>query len=71
MDDSMSLFNFKAWLGLVFLVLVLASGLFIPAGTFDYWQAWVFLSVFTLAPSLWSRHWIIALPGRRWARQGC
>jgi protein-S-isoprenylcysteine O-methyltransferase Ste14 len=47
----MSLFKFKAWLGLVFLVLVLASGLFIPAGTFDYWQAWVFLSVFTLATS--------------------
>lgn len=31
--------------GLVFLGLVL----FLPAGTFDYWQAWVFIAVFTIA----------------------
>lgn len=32
--------------------------LFVPAGTFDYWQAWVFLAVFiavTLVPSLYLR----------------
>lgn len=32
--------------GLVFLILVLAVALYLPAGTFEYWQAWVFLAVF-------------------------
>lgn len=39
-------------LGLVFFALVL----FLPAGTFHYWQAWVFVAVFsvsTLVPSLY------------------
>jgi protein-S-isoprenylcysteine O-methyltransferase Ste14 len=39
-------------LGLVFFVAVL----FWPAGTFDYWQAWVFLAVFiatTIVPSIY------------------
>jgi protein-S-isoprenylcysteine O-methyltransferase Ste14 len=39
-------------LGLVFFVAVL----FWPAGTFDYWQAWVFLAVFiatTILPSIY------------------
>jgi protein-S-isoprenylcysteine O-methyltransferase Ste14 len=35
----------KALSGLLFLLLVLAALLFIPAGTLDYWQAWVFLAV--------------------------
>ncbi|BBY05173.1 methyltransferase family protein [Mycobacterium noviomagense] len=30
-------------------LLVLGLLLFVPAGTFDYWQAWVFLAVFVLA----------------------
>lgn len=34
-----------AIVGLVFLSLVL----FLPAGTFDYWQAWLFIVVFTTA----------------------
>jgi protein-S-isoprenylcysteine O-methyltransferase Ste14 len=39
-------------IGLVFFGL----GLFLPAGTFDYWQGWVFIAVFmvcTLLPSLY------------------
>lgn len=28
-------------------IMVMAALLFIPAGTFNYWQAWVFLAVFT------------------------
>ncbi len=32
--------------GLLFLILVLAAALFLSAGTFAYWQAWVFLGVF-------------------------
>jgi len=39
----------RAFAGLVFLVGVLALVLFVGAGTFAYWQAWVFLSVFTAA----------------------
>lgn len=36
--------------------LALASLVFVPAGTFDYWQAWLFLAVFALSawlPSIW------------------
>jgi len=32
--------------GLLFLLLVMAALLFIPAGTLDYWQAWTFLAVY-------------------------
>jgi protein-S-isoprenylcysteine O-methyltransferase Ste14 len=41
--------NTKAFGGLFFLVLVLALALFIPAGTLSYWQAWVFLVVWTVS----------------------
>jgi protein-S-isoprenylcysteine O-methyltransferase Ste14 len=37
--------NMKALGGLVCLLLVVAALLFLPAGTLDYWQAWVFLAV--------------------------
>jgi protein-S-isoprenylcysteine O-methyltransferase Ste14 len=39
----------RAFGGLLFLLVVLAVALFLPAGTLDYWQAWVFLAVFSLA----------------------
>ncbi len=39
----------QAFGGLIFLVLVLAAALFISAGTFNFWQAWVFLAVFFVA----------------------
>jgi len=35
----------KAFIGLLALFLVMAALLFGAAGTFDYWQAWVFLAV--------------------------
>ena len=38
--------NAKAFGGLLFLLLVMAALLFLPAGTLDYWQAWAFLAVF-------------------------
>jgi protein-S-isoprenylcysteine O-methyltransferase Ste14 len=41
--------NIKAFGGLFFLVLVLALALFIPAATLSYWQAWVFLVVWTVS----------------------
>lgn len=37
-------------------VAVFGLALFLPAGTFDYWQAWVFMAIFvtsTLGPSLY------------------
>jgi protein-S-isoprenylcysteine O-methyltransferase Ste14 len=36
----------KSILGLAFLLLVLALTLFISAGSFNFWQAWVYLAVF-------------------------
>lgn len=36
-------------LGLVFLVLCLALVLFLSAGSFEFWQAWVFLAVWTIS----------------------
>jgi protein-S-isoprenylcysteine O-methyltransferase Ste14 len=42
----MSILNIKAFVGLLFLLLVMAALLFIPAWTLDYWQAWTFLAVY-------------------------
>lgn len=39
----------KAWGGLVFIVIVLGFLLFLPAGTFFYWQAWIYLVVLALS----------------------
>jgi len=38
--------NTKAWLALAVLTGVMGLLLFVPAGTMDYWQAWVYLSIF-------------------------
>ena len=45
----MAKLNTKAFGGLLFLLLVMAALLFVPAGTLNYWQAWAFLSVFLFA----------------------
>ena len=42
----MNILNIKALGGLVFLLVVMAALLFIPAWTLDYWQAWSFLAVY-------------------------
>ena len=39
----------KSFLGLVFLVLCLALALFLSAGSLGFWQAWVFLAVWTVS----------------------
>ena len=41
--------NTRAFGGLLVLVLAMAAMLFIPAGTLDYWQAWTFLGVYSIA----------------------
>src|SRR5215813_14875830 len=42
----------KAWLALAALAVVMGLLLFIPAGTTRYWQAWVYLAIFTGASAL-------------------
>jgi hypothetical protein len=42
----------RAWLSLAVLVVVMAFLLFVPAGTIHYWQAWVYLAIFTSASAL-------------------
>ena len=42
----------KALFSVLMLALVLGVGLFLTAGTLEYWQAWVYLSVFTIASGL-------------------
>jgi hypothetical protein len=39
--------NTKAWLSLAVLAIVMGLLLFVSAGTIHYWQAWVYLLVFT------------------------
>ncbi len=36
----------KAYFGFVWLIIIMALLFFIPAGTFNYWQAWVYLIIF-------------------------
>ena len=42
----------RAWLGIVLLLVVLGLLLFVPAGTVDYWQAWVYLGIFAASSSI-------------------
>jgi protein-S-isoprenylcysteine O-methyltransferase Ste14 len=44
--------NAKAWLSLVALSVVMGILLFVPAWTIHYWQAWVYLSIFSGASLL-------------------
>ena len=43
--------NLKAWIGFVFLAIAMWLLLFVPAGTIQYWQGWVYLAAF-FGPSL-------------------
>jgi len=43
----MNQLNLRAWAGLVFLVLSIGLLVFLPAWTLSFWQAWVFLGIFT------------------------
>jgi protein-S-isoprenylcysteine O-methyltransferase Ste14 len=43
---AMNTLNLKAFVGLLVLLAAMASLLFIPAWTLDYWQAWTFLGVY-------------------------
>ena len=45
-------FNSKALISVFALALAIALFLFVPAGTLQYWQAWIYLAVFFLASLL-------------------
>ena len=45
----------KAWVALAVLAAVMGLLLFVPAGTLRYWQAWVYLAIFTGASALTTR----------------
>src|ERR1035441_10218298 len=49
---EISILNIEAFVGLLFLLLVMAALLFIPAWTLDYWQAWTFLAVYSTRESV-------------------
>lgn len=51
-DSSVKNLNAKAWLALIVLALAMGLLLFVPAGTVHFWQAWVYLSIFTGASAL-------------------
>jgi protein-S-isoprenylcysteine O-methyltransferase Ste14 len=38
----------RTWIGFLALMSALAVGLFLPAGSFNFWQAWVFLGIFSV-----------------------
>jgi protein-S-isoprenylcysteine O-methyltransferase Ste14 len=51
-DGAMKSLSARAWLALAILAAVIGLLLFVPAGTIHYWQAWVYLSIFTGASAL-------------------
>jgi protein-S-isoprenylcysteine O-methyltransferase Ste14 len=48
----MASLNTQAWLALLALAVVMGLLLFVPAGSLHYWQAWVYLAIFTGASVL-------------------
>jgi protein-S-isoprenylcysteine O-methyltransferase Ste14 len=49
MDNKLAL---KAWLGVLATPIIFGVLIFLPAGTLDYWKAWVFIAVFSVATAL-------------------
>src|SRR5262245_19563974 len=45
----------RAWLSLAVLALAMGLLVFVPAGTLDFWQAWIHLAVFFAAAVLVTR----------------
>jgi protein-S-isoprenylcysteine O-methyltransferase Ste14 len=48
-DNAMNTLDQKAVGGLLLLVVTMAALLFVSAGTLDYWQAWTFMAVYSVA----------------------
>ena len=58
----MNILHLKAFAGLLFLFVAMATLLFVPAGTTDYWQAWTFLAVYFASSIALSLYLMIADP---------
>jgi protein-S-isoprenylcysteine O-methyltransferase Ste14 len=48
----MASLNVRAWLALAILAIVMGLLVFVPAGTTDYWEAWLYLAIFFGAGAL-------------------
>jgi protein-S-isoprenylcysteine O-methyltransferase Ste14 len=46
MNSQRASLNVRAWIALAILALVMGLLVFVPAGTVDYWQAWLYLGIF-------------------------
>src|ERR1700732_3341887 len=62
--------NKKAFGGLLFLLLVMAALLFLPAWTLGYWRAWAFLAVFG-ASALAITLYLLTKDSKLLERRGC
>jgi protein-S-isoprenylcysteine O-methyltransferase Ste14 len=58
----MNTLHLKALIGLLLLFIAMAALVFVPAGTFDYWQAWAFLVVYFASSLVLSLYLIEADP---------
>jgi protein-S-isoprenylcysteine O-methyltransferase Ste14 len=58
----MNTLHLKALIGLLLLFIAMAALVFVPAGTFDYWQAWAFLAVYFASSLVLSLYLIEADP---------
>ena len=58
----MNTLHLKALIGLLLLFIAMAALVFVPAGTFDYWQAWAFLAVYFASSLVLSLYLIGADP---------
>jgi protein-S-isoprenylcysteine O-methyltransferase Ste14 len=52
MNSSIREIKSKSFLGIFFLLGLLWLGLFLPAGSLNYWQAWIYWLIFLVAVSL-------------------
>lgn len=51
MNDNLAL---KTWLGIITTPIFFGVPIFLAAGTLDYWEAWVFLSLLTIVTALYA-----------------
>jgi protein-S-isoprenylcysteine O-methyltransferase Ste14 len=58
----MNTLHLKALIGLLLLFIAMAALVFVPAGTFDHWQAWAFLAVYFASSLVLSLYLIEADP---------
>jgi protein-S-isoprenylcysteine O-methyltransferase Ste14 len=63
MDEKMKNLTGQAFLGIVQLLVMLAIFLFLPGWSLDYWQAWVFLAVFSISVFLITLYFLKKDPG--------